>query len=230
MSVINQNMANRGAYGTTVRDMLIAKAIQNGYNPFCKSTDARARRVTEEMRSKAQGVYVPENAVVAVTENKAVVREVKAADLSKKARPHREVIAIENFELVKRRGMSLSLGMLVSVIVSVIILAMVVYSGSVINEDARYYSKLGTSIAALKEEDKNLTYALEEKNDLEVIEAIAVNELGMVKIPLENQRYVSIKEENSITVYQPEKEETSVSMRLLNTFGDKINGFLEYLD
>ena len=215
--------------GTSVRDVIMAKAIQNGYNPYCKSTDADARRVTDDMRAKASRVIVPETKAVTV-KNKPVVREVVAASAKKEVRPHREIISIENFEVVTKKNRSLSFGMMVSVLVSAMVLAMVVYSGSFINDEARRYNELSSTLAALKEEDKNLSLALEEKNDIEVIEDIAVNELGMVAASATEQGYLSLSAGDTVRVYNVENEDASLTVNLLNTFGEKISGFLEYLD
>ncbi len=230
MNVQAQNTFHGGA-GTTVRDVLVAKAIRGGYNPYCRSTDKEARTVTEEMRVKTQHIRVPENAALTRKgERKPVVREGKATPQVREPRMRREVIALENFELVKRKSPRLSLGVLVSVLVTGLVLAMVVYSGSLINEEARRYSDLNDTLAVLQEENKTLTLALAEKNDLVVIEDVAKNELGMVKVAEAEQKYIDLGTENTVHTYAAEQEDTAVSMHLLNTFGEKINDFLEYLD
>lgn len=217
--------------GTTVRDVLVAKAIRSGYNPYCRSTDKEARTVTEEMRARTQHIRVPEAASLPrVRENKPVVREGKATPQVREPRMHREVIALENFELVKRKSPRMSLGLLVSVLVTGIVLAMVVYSGSLINEEARRYSDLSDTLTALQEENKTLTLALAEKNDLVVIEDVAKNELGMVKVAEAEQKYIDLGTENAVQTFAVEQEDTAASVHLLNTFGEKINDFLEYLD
>lgn len=222
-------MKNTGC-GTSVRDILVAKAIQNGYNPYCKSTDADARRVTDEMRAKTRHIRVPETKEVVRVKHTPVVREVVAAPAKKEPTYRREIITLENFELVARRSASLSLGMVVSVMVTAMMLAMIVFSGSYINEESRRYSELNDTIAVLKEADKSLTVALEEKNDLDVIEDIAVNKLGMVAANPADYEYLSLSNGDSIKVYNVEKEDTSMTVNLLNTFGEKISSFLEYLD
>lgn len=230
MNVQGQSTVNNGRYGATVRDVIVAKAIQNGYNPFCRSTDAAARQVTEEMRAKVQNVFVPAVSATPKNVKKEAVREVKNLPSENVSRPRREVIQLENFELVKKRGTSLSLSMFVSVMITAIVLSMVVFSGSLINEEARRNAELNSTLATLKEEDKNLTLALEEKNDLDVIEDVAKNDLGMVKVSAADQRYISLSDGNTVAVYEQEGDDTPVSMRLLNTFGEKISGALEYLD
>lgn len=231
MGMQNQSAFQNGRYDTTVRDVLVAKAIQNGYNPFCRSTDADARKVTSEMRAKAQNVFVPKTAMVPTAKKQtSAVRELKAAPARREPAAYREVIAIENFELVRRKSSSLSLGMIVSVMVTAMVLAMVVFSGSLINVEARRYSELTSTLEALQAENKTLTLELEAKNDLSVIENIAKNELGMVKVAEAEQRYVSLADGNSIDTYTTETENTSVTLHMLNAFGEKISNFLEYLD
>ena len=216
-------------YGTSVRDVIIAKAIQNGYNPYCKSTDANARRVTEEMKAKALRVVVPETKAVAPKRQKAVVREVIATETKPQNRGHREVVHIENFELVRRKGTKLSLSMLVSVMITAMVLAMVVFSGSLINEEARRYSELSDTLVQLKEEDKALALALEVKHDSVDIADVAAD-FGMVANNTATSEYLSLSAGDSVEVYSADSENTPVSVDLLNTFGDKIGGLLEYLD
>ena len=231
MDMQNQSTFQSGRYTTTVRDVLVAKAIQNGYNPFCRSTDANARKVTKEMRARVQGISIPKTAVAPAVKNQtAVVRELKVAPVRRENMAHREVVAIENFELVRRKSPSFSLGMLVSVMVTAMVLAMVVFSGSLINEEARRYSDLINTLETLEAENATLTLELEEKNDLTVIEDIAKNELGMVKVAEAEQKYISLADGNSIQTYTAETEDTSVTFHMLNAFGEKISNFLEYLD
>ena len=227
---VSAQTVNNMRNGISMRDMLVAKAVQNGYNPFCKSTDAEARNVTDEMRAMTRNISVPDTKAVSALKRKAVIREVNSAPVKKETSHRREVILLENFELVTRKSASLSLGMIVSVIVSAMVLAMVVFSGSFINEEARRNTELNNAIEILKEEDKNLTLALEEKNNIEVIEDIAVNQLGMISATPASYQYLSLSEGDTVKVYGVEKEDTSVTVNLLNTFGEKISGFLEYLD
>ena len=71
---------------------------------------------------------------------------------------------------------------------------------------------------------------LAKKNDLVVIEDIAKNDLGMIKVAEAEQRYANLGAENSVNTYEAEGENNTVTMYLLNTFGEKIGDFLEYLD
>lgn len=222
---VQTQMYNRN--GVSMRDMLVAKAIQNGYNPFCRSTDAGARHITKEMREAAKRVNVPECKAVA-ERKKVTVREI-AAPAKKEVAPRKEIITLENFELVAKKSVAVSFGMIVSVLVTAMVLAMVVYSGSLINEEAKKFNELNSTISVLEEEGKTLKVALEEKNTPEVIEQLA-DEYGMVASANLEREYISLSDGDKVEVYNVDKEDTSITVNLLNTFGEKISGFLEYID
>ena len=215
---------------TTVRDVLVAKAIQNGYNPYCRSTDADARRVTDEMRAKTRNICVPTTLPAGKSEKKPYVREVKPTRRECESSAHREVITIENFDLVRRKSHSVSFAMLVSVMISALVLIMVVYSGSLINDRMHECSDISDSIVLLEEENKALAIELAKKNDLVVIEEIARNDLGMIKVAEAEQRYADLGGVNTVSTYSAESEDSAVTVRMLNTFGEKISNILEYLD
>ena len=120
--------------------------------------------------------------------------------------------------------------MLVSLIISALVLSMVVYSGSLVNEKTRECVVMSRSISALESENAALALELAEKNDLAVIEDIAKNDFGMIKVAEAEQRYVDLEGENAISTFSAESNDNTVTMHLLNVFGTKINDFLEYLD
>ena len=55
MSVQFARTTSMAGGNVRVKDVLIAKAIRSGYNPYCRSTDADARRVTDAMRQSVSG-------------------------------------------------------------------------------------------------------------------------------------------------------------------------------
>lgn len=226
---IGKTMAN----SVTVKDIIAAKAIRCGYNPYCRSTDADARRVTEEMKRRAESIRIPEEdrrvkRTANAAEHRPMIREVRPA--APKPAVHREVVSLENFELVKKESSAFSFGMLISVMICALVLAAVVYSGSLINEEAREYAELSQTLESLRKDNQALTLELEAKNDLAVIEDIAKNDLGMVKVADAEQKYVSLSDGDEIRAYAAEEQDTKFGTSLLNAFGEKISKFLEYLD
>ena len=215
-----------------VKDVLIAKAIQNGYNPYCRSTDADARRVTDAMRAAAMQIRLPAARAEKPATQKSPVREVKPSQANHTGMPapHHEVIALESFELVKRKPKRLSFARLVSVMACAMILTAIVYGGSLINEETRRYSELNAGLEVLQKENRALELELKEKNDLTVIEDMAKNDLGMIKVSSAEQRYLTLSGEDGIKTYAEEDRDSGFGMNLLNAFGEKITDFLAYLD
>ena len=111
-----------------------------------------------------------------------------------------------------------------------LILTAIVYGGSLINEEARRYTELNAGLEALQKENQTLELALKEKNDLTVIEDMAKNDLGMIKVSSAEQRYLALSGEDGIETYAEEDKNTGFGMNLLNAFGEKITDFLAYLD
>jgi len=138
MSVQTARTAFAGG-NTRVKDVLIAKAIRSGYNPYCRSTDADARRVTDDMRQREDAGAAAAARPAKPASKKPPVREVKPSNMNRTGMPapHHEVIALENFELVKRKPARISFARLASVMACALILTAIVYGGSLINEEAR---------------------------------------------------------------------------------------------
>ena len=232
MSVQIARTTSMAGGNVRVKDVLIAKAIRGGYNPYCRSTDADARRVTDAMRQSAMQVRLP----AAHPENPAAknppVREVMPSNTNRTGMPapHHEVIALENFELVKRKPTRISFARLASVMACALILTAIVYGGSQINEESRRYSELNAGLELLQKENQALELELKEKNDLTVIEDMAKNDLGMIKVSAAEQRYLTLSGEDGIKTYAEKDKNTGFGMNLLNAFGEKITDLLAYLD
>ena len=144
--------------------------------------------------------------------------------------PHHEVIALENFELVKRKPTRISFARLASVMACALILTAIVYGGSQINEESRRYSELNAGLELLQKENQALELELKEKNDLTVIEDMAKNDLGMIKVSAAEQRYLTLSGEDGIKTYAEKDKNMGFGMNLLNAFGEKITDLLAYLD
>ena len=215
-----------------VKDVLIAKAIRGGYNPYCRSTDADARRVTDAMRQSAMQVRLPAARPEKPAAKKPPVREVMPSNTNRTGMPapHHEVIALENFELVKRKPTRISFARLASVMACALILTAIVYGGSQINEESRRYSELNAGLELLQKENQALELELKEKNDLTVIDDMAKHDLGMIKVSAAEQRYLTLSGEDGIKTYAEKDKNTGFGMNLLNAFGEKITDLLAYLD
>ena len=90
----------------------------------------------------------------------------------------------------------------------------------------RTNAELSKRYEQIVSENRVLELELEAKNNVAVIEDIAKNDLGMIKMSTAEQKYVSLGAEDSVENYAEADEHISVGTKLLNTFSD----ILEYLD
>ena len=101
--------------------------------------------------------------------------------------------------------------------------------------------ELSSEISSLEDQarelvklERDLSVQLEERDDIRVIENIAVNELGMVKNDLVEKRYVSISGGDRIELAENPEEETTaesgIFSTMLSALGENWNRLMEYID
>ena len=87
---------------------------------------------------------------------------------------------------------------------------------------------------ALLQTEEDLTLCLEERDDIRVIEDIAVNEIGMVKNDLVESRFVTVSGGNRVELSLPESEEAAprhgIFGNLLSAIGENFEKLREYID
>lgn len=213
-------------YKQCSRDILIDKALKNGYNPYQRSTELK-----DVTKAKYPSVQTNKNnkSKPLMNTRKPAVRCVSPTKKPIKSSSHREIVTLDNFEIVKRKTSTMPFSKIVSVIAVFMIFATVVYVSSLVNQEARRGDELANSLEILNKENKELQQQLAEKVSLSLIEDIAKNDLGMIKISEAEQRYISLKGEDSIKVYDPDSN-TPFVLNLLNAFSNMVLSALEYLD
>ncbi len=87
---------------------------------------------------------------------------------------------------------------------------------------------------ALAEQEKELNLRLEERNDIRLIEDIAVNEIGMVKDDFVESRFVTVSGGNRVVMAAQEEEEARVQdgvfATMLSAIGENFAKLREYID
>lgn len=95
-------------------------------------------------------------------------------------------------------------------------------------------SKLQAERDAIIQEQEILALRLEERDDIRVIEDIAVNKIGMVKNDLIENRFVSISGGNRVELSENTEEESeendSVFSGMLSAIGENFAKIREYID
>ncbi len=98
-----------------------------------------------------------------------------------------------------------------------------------INEYTLEVSNLRTDLADMVAEDKELTAALEKKNDMLTIEEMAA-ELGMVKADQLTKKHITLTNEDKIEVVEPEPtEDETVVTTVMSGLWENFAGLREYL-
>ena len=98
-----------------------------------------------------------------------------------------------------------------------------------INEYTLAVSQLRTDLADMAAEDKELSAALEKKNDMLTIEELAA-ELGMVKADALTKKHITLTNEDKIEVVEPEPtEDETVVTTVMSGLWENFSGLREYL-
>ena len=94
------------------------------------------------------------------------------------------------------------------------LLMFTIYNFVIINEYTVTVSNLKNQVSSLAAEEKELSLALDRKNDLLLIEQIASEELGMVKLDQVSKKYITLEKEDKIEVADDSDTEN------INIFGE----------
>ena len=99
-----------------------------------------------------------------------------------------------------------------------------------ISEYTLEVSGLRSDISALASKRKELTYQIDEKNDMLEIEKYATENLNMVKVDQLTKKHITIDREDKIEVVEPEPtEDSTVVTTMMSAFFANFNGLWEYL-
>lgn len=109
-----------------------------------------------------------------------------------------------------------------------------VYSFAQNYELSNEISTLEAQQRILAEQERELSLRLEERNDIRLIEDIAVNEIGMVKGDLVENRFVTVSGGNRVVIATFEDEEPKVQegifSTMLSAIGENFAKLKEYID
>ena len=117
----------------------------------------------------------------------------------------------------------------VSVICTVLFMFMMLTMAQ-INEFTQDISALQSELSELQKQEEDLRKDVEFKNDLRVVENIAVNELGMVKADQVDKQYVVIGNEDKIEVVEPETTEDSLVNTVMSAIAQNFRELVEYIN
>lgn len=110
-----------------------------------------------------------------------------------------------------------------------LILAIVVYSSSLISDAGSRISDLKKESVSLSDTEQSLELMLETKNDLRVIEDLAVNQIGMVKKDQIERKYITVFGGDSVILTDRQDADTALIPSLMSAISDKLSSLSEYI-
>ncbi len=124
-----------------------------------------------------------------------------------------EKIADVSIGATKRNFRRLPAATLVTIVACMMSLVLLVGSTVMTGDITNQYSELKSEVNALANEESKLSTELDIKNDLRVIENIAINKLGMVSRDLITRNYIKLDEEDMVESFA--EPETNVGLSTL---------------
>lgn len=207
---------------------LQTRFYEKGYGTLADKT--RARVLTDRAEQKRNMPAPKKNTRGA---SRHATREERVMNAIMKTSGRRiEVKTLEVKEAPKsyRKKTPFPLGAVFMTLVFGMVLAFVVHSSVRINEANSALSDLQSEIALQNVELRALELELETKNDLRVIEDIAVNQLGMTKKENIDREYISLYEQDSVVLEQEEADQTQDKGNLLSAFSNRFEKLAEYFN
>ena len=152
------------------------------------------RRAVEAEREKARLEYVKAFERRMKAEKKAIKKEQRAEARTKAIAADR---AASKREVKVERG-RVSLSFIAILIVSTLMIMAVIFSYAQLSSSSRQLSDAKETLEALHAEREDLTFQLEQKNDVRLVEKIATEKIGMVKEGAVTKRFISMSSGDSI--------------------------------
>lgn len=123
----------------------------------------------------------------------------------------------------KVKGTPLPVAMLICLLVCTMTVLSVVWGSAMVGGAADEVDNLESQVAELAESRRELSQALDRKNDLREIERIAVEELGMIGTDLITKKYISVSGIDMIEAFDTEDRESVGLSTLLSAIGIGVN-------
>lgn len=179
----------------------------------------RARRERELARLRAYERRVKQEQKRAKAEER---REARLA-----ARREEDALRRREIKVEKKK---LPMGLVLGILIGFVLLMGVVYSFSQISASTSELSEMKSELAAIKAEAAKYALEIEAKNDLGVIENLAVTELNMVKEGSVQKKYITVSEGDRIVLAEDVSEDAPESYGgILSGLSAAFDNILDYI-
>lgn len=202
--VLRSRFANRGLGAVSVNSARAAAYP----NPQMR----RAAAPVKAVPAQARPVQQSRSAVTAAPRRSAAIAE---------SRPH----TTQKIPLYETRGRRtpMPVALLACLLVCTLTVLSVVWGAAMVGRVSEEVNQLENQAAALAKTERELSQALDRKNDLRTIEQIAVDELGMIGTDLITKKYISFSGIDVIEVYEDDSEKSVGLSTLLSAIGVSVN-------
>jgi len=210
--------------GKTIADVVVMRAIRDGYNPKAttvSSVERRPERLTtgEISIKRANSITEDGHTTVFESSRKQLDQATTVAATmvigAQASAPVRRPSQSKKNETARR---PLSIGFVAILLLCFGLLMYLVFTGMQINELNRELSTLRDSNALLEADRTYYNEQLAKKNDMDVILGIATDELGMVKEGEVSHVVLGNGEGDVVEVYESEESDATFFTNLLNAF------------
>ncbi len=250
---LKEKFADRGAYAVSASvpsAKKVARRVQKNLDPFESEAkpvaEKRAETQTELQRRQISLAYMSagrlavQNPTLSMTKSGATTAPAhrKVSDAKEAVAPSRSVaLSTEKAKVaggevrLQRKPFPFAAVMMLSIFTLMIMV--IVYSFAQNYELSGEISALQQQERALLEEERALTLQLEERDDIRLIQDIAVNQIGMVKSDLVESRFVTVSGGNRVVVAsleEPAEEKTGIFSTMLSAIGENFSKLWEYID
>lgn len=175
------------------------------------------RHYKEKVASKAESV--PHTAVSQEQKQTAMSRAVAVPKVKK---------SFDGTLTMQKKTRQIPFGMIFGTLIAMILLLFIAFNMAMMNDMKTDISNCKKEISAAMEEKDKLSFELEQKNDLRVIDQMAT-EMGMVKKSQLQVYYVVNEDMEKIEAFLPEEKEDIGLSTILSTFRSNFGDLLEYL-
>ncbi|MBQ7474675.1 MAG: hypothetical protein IJS78_02005 [Clostridia bacterium] len=201
------------------------EARERAYYERLERERRRNAAIAEEQRRRLEYVKAYERRLKA--ERREAARKERAEERARARAAEREA-AKREIRVEKSR---ISFPFIAILTVAAIMIMAVIFSYAQVSGASRQLSEAKETLSALQAERSDLTFALEEKNDIRQIEKIATEKIGMVKEGAVTKRFISMADGDSIELEIPAEEDGNGGSRgfLLSAVAGIIDNIRDYL-
>ena len=186
--------------GTTIGDFMRQQAKKDGFSA--------------QTAKKQSNVYRDTTAENRITKANSLPRERTAAPAS----DYTAVLPNARAKTSEKEHAHVPIGTIMIMFLCATILMLLIYIGMNVNNMTHEIAIMKAEAAELQSIEQTLSSRLDTKNDLELIESIATDKLGMVRRNSVEHNYIAIGDADTASAYNAENEDNPLIAGLLSAF------------